>query len=250
MCQPSRRNKRPRTREVNLYGAVGPALIESSETMRNNAPLNSTEPLTVMLRGRSMHPTLRAGDTLFVTPAARVVPGDVVVYLCPRENTPIAHRVVSVSEIEIKTRGDNNMSADIFPVHVSDILGKVEQFERNGVRKKLQGGLCGRTQALFVRTRKTALNVAVASFRYVYRMQCVSGIFARLLPVQPRVVRFENSGKPQIQLLLSKRVIGEMVSEERWYIKPPFRLFVREDSLPTPEENTDRKSSADPLGES
>lgn len=215
--------------------------------MRNNPSPNATEPLMLMLRGRSMHPTLRAGDTLFVTPAARVVPGDVVVYLCPRENAPIAHRVVSVSEIEIKTRGDNNMSADIFPVHESNVLGKVEQFERKGVRKKLQGGLCGRTQALFVRARKTALNVAIASFRYVYRMQCVSGICARLLPVKPRVVRFENSGKPQIQLLLGKRVIGEIDSEKRWHIKPPFRLFVREDLLPTPGENADRNGQIDPF---
>ena len=133
-----------------------------------------------------MHPTLRAGDALFVNPAARVVPGDVVVYLCPRENAPIAHRVVSVGEIEVITRGDNNTSADLFPVHVSAILGKVEQFERNGIRKKLQGGSYGRMQALSVRARKVAMNVAVASFRSIYRMQCVSGIFSRFLPVQPR----------------------------------------------------------------
>ncbi|AFM27350.1 signal peptidase I [Desulfomonile tiedjei] len=205
--------------------------------MQNNPSPNSTEPLMVMLRGRSMHPTLRAGDALFVKPAVKVVPGDVVVYLCPRENTPIAHRVVSVGENEIKTRGDNNPSTDLFPVRISDILGKVEQFERKGCRKRLQGGLCGRIQALYVRARKTAINVAVASFRSIYRMQCVSGIFARLLPVKPRVVRFENSGKPRIQLLLGKRVIGEMISEEGWYIKPPFRLFVGEDLLPTPGEN-------------
>jgi signal peptidase len=215
--------------------------------MRNNPFPNAAEPLMLMLRGRSMHPTLRAGDALFVKPADRVVPGDVVVYLCPRENSPIAHRVVSVGEIEVKTRGDNNASADLFPVRISDILGKVEHFERNGIRRKLQGGSYGRMQAFFVRARKTATNLAVASFRSIYRMRCVSGICARLLPVKPRVVRFENSGKPQIQLLLGKRVIGEIDSEKRWHIKPPFRLFVREDLLPTPGENADRNGQIDPF---
>jgi signal peptidase I len=203
-----------------------------------------------MLRGRSMHPTLRAGDVLLVRPTAGVAPGDVVVYLCPRENAPIAHRVVSVGEIEVKTRGDNNRSADIFPIRISDILGKVEHFERKGIRKKLQGGSYGRMQAFSVRARKVAMNVAVASFRSIYRMRCVSGIFARLLPVQPRVVRFENSGKPRIQLLLGKRVIGEMISEERWYIKPPFRLFVKEELLPTPAKYVEGNKPTDPFGES
>jgi signal peptidase I len=184
-----------------------------------------------------MHPTLRAGDALFVKPAARVVPGDVVVYLCPRENAPIAHRVVSVGEIEVKTRGDNNTSVDLFPIRISDILGKVEHFERKGCLKKLQGGSYGRMQAFFVRARKTAMNAAVAFFRSIYRMRCVSGIFSRLLPVQPRVVRFENSGKPRVQLLLGRRVIGEMVSEGRWYIKPPFRLFIKEELLTSPVKN-------------
>jgi phage repressor protein C with HTH and peptisase S24 domain len=84
------------------------------------------------VRGDSMHPAIREEDVLHVEPVAEVIAGDVVLMLAPRGLT--AHRVVSVREGMVVTRGDNAPEADD-PVAVSQLLGRVEWVVRRGRKR-------------------------------------------------------------------------------------------------------------------
>lgn len=83
------------------------------------------------VRGDSMHPVIRDEDAVHVEPVSQVHPGDVVLTLAARGLT--AHRVVSVLDDVVVTRGDNAPEADD-PVEWSRVLGKVTWVERNGRR--------------------------------------------------------------------------------------------------------------------
>jgi len=82
-------------------------------------------------RGDSMHPVIREEDVLHVEPRQTFGPGDVVLVLADRGLT--AHRVVSISEETLLTRGDNAPGDDP-PVALSRVLGVVTHVERDGAR--------------------------------------------------------------------------------------------------------------------
>jgi signal peptidase I len=93
--------------------------------------------------GTSMHPTIRDGELVTITPAAAgdVVRGDVVLYQCRRRM--LAHRLIAVSacgaERRFHFRGDARAEADA-PVGADALLGKVASVFRNGRATRL----CGR----------------------------------------------------------------------------------------------------------
>jgi hypothetical protein len=191
----------------------------------------------ILYRGPSMNPTLRDGDLLDVRAYAEeeIKCGDVVVFLLPQGGPMIAHRVVAVDSRGLRTRGDNNPHEDFNIVNPSEILGKVECARRGSKEFQVRGGNCGRLIGRVLRIRKRLINAAVFTLRPMYRMPAFSGIFAPLIPqrIRPRVIRFARADKAQLQLLMGKRLIGVLPpGANRWIIKPPFRLFVNEASLP------------------
>jgi hypothetical protein len=99
----------------------------------------------------------------------------------------------------------------------------------------VRGGFAGRMIARLFAIRKLGRR-AVWSFKPIYRMRCLSGIFAPLAPrrMRPRVICFTRLEGPQLRLLIGGRVVGELnQGEAHWSIKPPFRLFIDEASLPS-----------------
>jgi phage repressor protein C with HTH and peptisase S24 domain len=84
------------------------------------------------VRGDSMHPVIRAEDSLHVEPSRDIRRGDVVLTLTTRGLT--AHRVIAQHGQTIVTRGDNNPEADA-PVPLARVLGKVMWVERDGERR-------------------------------------------------------------------------------------------------------------------
>lgn len=191
----------------------------------------------ILYRGPSMNPTFKDGDLLCVRAYAdgEVKRGDVVVFFAPQRGDMIAHRVVAVDSRGVRTRGDNNSHEDFFIVNSSEILGRVEYAHRGSREFPVRGGNYGRLIARILRIRKRLINAAVFTLRPVYRMSAFGGIFAPLIPqrMRPQVVRFERSDKAQLQLMMGRRVIGVLPpGADRWIIRPPFRLFVNEASLP------------------
>lgn len=73
----------------------------------------------------SMEPTFKKGDlvlmqNLVVQPEIN----DIIIFKIPQEMVPITHRVYSISDNGIKTKGDANPRVDSWVVHNDQVLGK------------------------------------------------------------------------------------------------------------------------------
>jgi hypothetical protein len=75
----------------------GPAMAAEGRSMR---------PFWQPVRGGSMRPTLREGDEVLLAPAVELSPGDVVVVRLPGRSGTVLHRVVSLADAGVVTRGD------------------------------------------------------------------------------------------------------------------------------------------------
>ena len=98
------------------------------------------------VRGDSMHPVIREEDVVHVEPVRVVGVGDVVLVQAERGLT--AHRVVSVRDDLVVTRGDNAPEDDD-PLPKARVLGRVEWVMRKGrkrgVKKRWWRRLSGAT---------------------------------------------------------------------------------------------------------
>lgn len=107
--------------------------------------------------GHSMHPIIRCDDYLLVEPVSSIRVGDVVLTLADRGLT--AHRVVSVSNGGVITRGDNAPECDL-PVAADRVLGVVTHAERNGKMRRVP-----RTRGLALRMRRLYRRVLIRAAR-------------------------------------------------------------------------------------
>jgi len=93
-----------------------------------------------------MRSTFKPGEVLYTRPAGRAVkPGDVVVY--EQGGVRVVHRVVSVETGGVRTRGDNNPSADQGVIPYEQILGVVEKAEDWDQARIITGGEKGAAKA-------------------------------------------------------------------------------------------------------
>ena len=86
--------------------------------------------------GSSMNPTLKPGVRLDVSAyhGQRIRKGDVIVFIPPRGNSKIVHRVTSVHSDGIRTRGDNCNYEDNWVLRRENILGRVVAAQWNNRR--------------------------------------------------------------------------------------------------------------------
>lgn len=87
-------------------------------------PVLATDTPVVAVFSESMLPTFEKGDMIIVQGGTQIAVGDIVVYDAPSYKYPIIHRVTSVSEEGITTKGDHNSAADPWVTPVSKVHGK------------------------------------------------------------------------------------------------------------------------------
>lgn len=107
-----------------LFIEVSTELLRQGQRVRFKAP------------GRSMHPTIKEGETITIKPAApsAVRKGDIILYSF--ERSFIAHRVLRILRRKSDApcfimRGDASDSFD-YPVAAQQVLGRVISVERGG----------------------------------------------------------------------------------------------------------------------
>lgn len=95
--------------------------------------LEHQEEMVVRVTGWSMGCALGPASSVVLTALSRTPKlGEIIVVKTDSEL--MAHRVIAVTAAEVVTKGDNCINADP-PVTESQILGKVQCIDRNGVRK-------------------------------------------------------------------------------------------------------------------
>jgi signal peptidase len=133
---PCSRVSRPGETELFLTGPVFIELLQ--ETLAKGVPF------TFRARGSSMHPFIKDGDLITVSPLLReYLPavGDVVAFIQREAETLVVHRVIAIKSNCYVTKGDGTTGVGDGPVSAPDLLGLVTKVERNGKRVFIGLGL-------------------------------------------------------------------------------------------------------------
>ncbi|WP_424358785.1 signal peptidase I [Methanocella sp. MCL-LM] len=201
----------------------------------NDAAAESSINETMLCVGNSMYPTLKVLDTLFIAPYhdTEVKRGDIIVFIAPG-GRKVTHRIVSIGNEGIMTRGDNNYDVDSWLLKKSDIIGRVIYVRRGSRKFKISGGHAG-TLTGFRHHLVCAVKVRASRLlKPVYHLMVRSGLFRIWLPerLKPRVLSFKRAEGLELQLMMGRKIIGSFDrTTGRWVIKPPFRLFIDEKAL-------------------
>jgi len=184
-----------------------------------------------------MFPTLKTGDILKLVPNKDrdFSVGDVIVFNSPYGRTPIVHRVTSIENKGIRTKGDNKIEIDNFILHPNDIIGQVVSARRGKKEIKIINGFPGRIYALTLEIGKRVDMLVSTIFRPLYRWLTRTGIirklFSRWICIQ--VLCFKHGDGLEMQLQLGRRIIGRRLpGKNQWHIVRPFKLFIDESILP------------------
>ncbi len=123
---------------------------ESADLLRDLTARGVT--VTLAVKGSSMHPALRSGDVVTVTPIDTYpVPiGAIVAAEAPGGGGLVVHRVVGRSGTNLLLRGDNATHADGI-VSEAAVIGVVVRVERNGRLVRQAPGSMRRPFAALVR---------------------------------------------------------------------------------------------------
>ncbi len=102
------------------------------------AVLEKGKPFRFEARGTSMHPSIRDGDAVTVSPLSGAGPttGDVVAFVHPGTGGVRVHRVVKAGAGKYVVKGDNALGPDC-AVPRDMILGLVVRVERGGRVRRL-----------------------------------------------------------------------------------------------------------------
>jgi hypothetical protein len=187
--------------------------------------------------GHSMHPLFKAGDRLQIVSyeQRKILEGDVVVFISSGDNSKVVHRVVSVTQAGIKTRGDNSNHEDDWILRRENILGRVISVQRGKRRFRVFGGPLGHSFAMVIRAIKSIDTILSPLLRPFYQRLARRATLDRWLPsrMRPRVISFKREAGTELQLVMGRSVIGRWSEgKSGWNIRRPFRLFVDEASLP------------------
>lgn len=187
--------------------------------------------------GNSMFPTLEPGDVLSVVQCKdkEIKVGDVAVFYSPYGEKLVVHRVVSNDRVGIRTKGDNNLANDEWILQANNIIGRVISVRRGKKKIKISGRFLGRVCGLVLSAGKYIRVFLSDLLRPAYhrlaRTEILRNLFSRFF--QTKVSGFKCKNGMDLQLLWGRRVIGKLSPGSlQWYIRPPFRLFVDERSLP------------------
>ncbi|MDO9528606.1 MAG: signal peptidase I [Syntrophales bacterium] len=196
-------------------------------------------PKKMVYTGSSMYPVLKASDIMHVSPGEgdQIRRGDVIVFSPPGSNDMVAHRVISISDHGLITRGDNNNDADPWSLSPDRIVGRVVRARRGNRLLAIYGGTRGLLYASAVRFFCNIDSVISSFLNPAYHRLAKAGLFRRWLPdgMRMRVLSFNRSDGVEFQLLMAGHVIGRLLpGKNEWFIRRPFRLFVDEASLPQP----------------
>ncbi len=187
--------------------------------------------------GPSMNPILREPDLLELQPYKDrpVKCGDVICFRAPENGRPIVHRVIRVDSKSIRTRGDNNTRSDPYHLQPGDIIGQVVWAQKDSRRRRIYGSTTGVLIGYYCQSRRLISRPLFRLLNGLYRAMANSGLFRFLLPshLNPRVYVFRSGQHCIMKCLMGRRVIGKYNSrDDIWDIKRPYRLFLRESSLP------------------
>ena len=191
----------------------------------------------IAYEGSSMKPFLETSNILYLSCCKddNMKRGDVIAFRPPDSSDIVVHRIISISNCGIRTRGDNNNREDCWNLSPEHIFGRVVQTKHGNHMRTVHGGLRGYSYSLVVRFIRSIASMISSFLRPLYHRLAELGLFRRWVPTRKhmRVFSFTRREGIEFQLLMSGRVIGRLLPDrDQWIIRRPFRFFVDVASLP------------------
>ena len=220
----------------------GPGPVGRNGPSRDSAQrIFGTGTMPVVYTGPSMNPVLEEPDLLEVRPygSRAIRTGDVICFHSPAENKTIVHRVTGISAAGIRTRGDNNPSADPGLVQPEQVIGRVITALRGQRHRHIAGGSAGRITRICSQVRRNVLIRAGIMYRIARPfLICTRTVFrSGSFGMRQRVVLFSARNRITLRLFIGNRLIGEFHSKKAgWSLRFPFQLIVDVKDLPVVEK--------------
>lgn len=194
-------------------------------------------PRSLIFKGPSMKRTLLPGDVVGIIPygqGQRLRCGDVAVFLHPLHGEYVAHRVIMVSSAGVRTRGDNNLQNDPWILSESEVLGRVAGVYRGARQVPILGGGAGRCVGAYMHARARLMRLGSrfgrACYRRASRLNPWRSILTKRICFRREVFHRFNGDEVILRwgrIVVARRLLGE----ERWRLRPPFKLFFDADCI-------------------
>jgi signal peptidase I len=178
--------------------------------------------------GRSMLGTFKEGDWLKIekNKIKEVKIGNVAVFMSAKEAAQerhCIHRVVSLAEKSLITRGDNNPKNDEELVTEENLIGRVTHYERNGKIYKVWNGRLGLLRARVLHGRLHVIRATKFFLRKPYRMLKKTGIVSKLWQPEIETIYFETQDGPLVKYVHKGKTIASCwVDSNRWWFRRPY----------------------------
>lgn len=203
--------------------------------------LNKNGEIIMIYQGESMNPTFLGADILHIKPynGGEIREGDVIVFFSPEDKKNfITHRIISVNNDIIRTKGDNCEESDQWVLSPQDIIGKVINIRRGDKVKQVYGGTSGVLYCYILNLYKAVKGQTFSALRPIYHSlakrsngRCGRHICSKNFSI--RLVAIKKTDGEELQLLMGKHLIGRLRPKgSRWEIKRPFRVFINTEKLP------------------
>jgi len=183
----------------------------------------------IVFSGNSMYPTLKAPDYLEVVSYGNTKPrrGDVIYFRLPGNSTMAVHRVMSVKEKGVMTRGDNNPSDDRDLIPFSCVVGRVVAAKGAQKNRKVRGGRTGMLDYYYARVLRKFKGLAVRACRLLALPSSSTGILRFFKPkrLQFKIVAFGRVPAVRLKILVNNVSVGHYTGGG-WHIAYPWRFWI------------------------
>lgn len=215
----------------------------SAKINLGNLLFNPGDEKPFVYKGPSMNPTLKAPDVLEVIPYENrpIEVGDVIVFFSKPKNYYITHRVCTVTDKGILTKGDNNDQIDPWLLSPAEITGQVVSAIRGSRQLEIYNGRKGQILLFYFRTLRFIRKTVSKRLNPFYNALARSGIFYPFANLfgKPHLFKFERYGQPELKLVLGRMVVGQFMRDKnKWRIRPPFKILIDQLKLPDPTAKT------------
>jgi len=182
--------------------------------------------------GSSMAPLFKPGDLLCASRPVlgNIHPGDIVIVNWGSSiNHPenVVHRVVSISQNNLITQGDNNLKTDSEVASNNNLVGLVIAFGRQSHIYSVRGGRPGLFYSHLVHLRNYTWMLIKRPGRRIYRKVQQSGLIAKVWrPTLNRIQIMTDEG-PLVKYRYGSRTIARWwPQQKRFDVVKPFDLVL------------------------
>ena len=186
--------------------------------------------MDIICNGPSMKPTLIPGDKIETEEVIfdDLRPGDIIIYNSPENiRLNIIHRVTGRDADGLITRGDNNSRTDPYRIRPEHHPLKVVAIQRGSRHIAI-----AKYGMILHRLRILQRKGSVLKRKYLYPIYSAVADSIIFYPAaclfKTEVRKFKRPKGIEFQLFLGKRRIGVFQTcEKKWYIRFPWKLFIK-----------------------